>query len=431
MSGPQIPELIEVARAAQRRGDGAAATRAFEAILDREPDNPQAANSLGMSALESGDFARAEELFKRAATADPREPALWINVAKAQRLQGDDAGERVSLEAALAIDQRHFMALLRKAELHERLAEPANAAQAWQGVVLLAAQADGEVPPGVLEAAVHGQAYLDTHRAELAAALDAGLAGARDGLSGAELRRFDVCVDTMLGKRRIYANDCHGVQFPFLPADEFFDRGHFPWMAELEAQADAIRVEARALAESGNVGFRPYVAQDSGTPQNKWTPLDHSLDWSALFLWEYGVRNEQACVRCPDTVAALGRVPQSDISGRAPTAFFSALRPRTHIPPHTGVTNIRTIIHLPLIVPDGCRFRVGGETRVWREGEAFAFDDTIEHEAWNNSDELRVVLIFDVWNPYLSEAERRLIRLMFETTDATGLSPAQEAGAGF
>ncbi len=429
MSSPQLTKMFEVALAAQRRGDVKGATRAFEAILGQEPGNPKAANSLGMIALETGDFPRAENLFARAAKADPREPALWINVAKAQRLQGNDAGERASLEAALAIDQRHFMALLRKAELHERLNERANAAQAWQGVVLLGAQA-GELPPGVLEAVKHGQAYLDQHRGELSVALDIGLAGARDGLSGAELRRFDACVDTMLGKRRIYANECHGVHFPFLPADEFFARDFFPWMAELEEQTDVIRAEVRALAQMGNQGFRPYVSQDSGTPQNKWTPLDQSLDWSALFLWEYGVRNEEACVRCPGTVAALERVPQSDIPGRAPTAFFSVLRPRTHIPPHTGVTNIRTIIHLPLIVPDRCRFRVGGETRTWREGEAFAFDDTIDHEAWNDSDEMRAVLIFDVWNPYLSEAERRLIRLMFETTDATGLNPAVETDAG-
>ena len=429
MSSPQLTKMFEVALAAQRRGDVKGARRAFEAVLDQEPGNPKAANSLGMIALENGDFPRAENLFTRAAKADPREPALWLNVAKAQRLQGDDAGERASLEAALAIDQRHFMALLRKAELHERLNERANAAMAWQGVVMLGTQA-GELPPGVLEAVRHGQAYLDQHRGELSAALDTGLAGARDGLSRGELRRFDACVDTMLGKRRIYTNECHGVHFPFVPADEFFDRDFFPWMAELESQTDVIRGEVRALAEKGNQGFRPYVSQDSGTPQNKWTPLDQSLDWGALFLWEYGVRNEDACVRCPGTVAALERVPQSDIPGRAPTAFFSVLRPRTHIPPHTGVTNIRTIIHLPLIVPDGCRFRVGGETRPWREGEAFAFDDTIDHEAWNDSDEMRAVLIFDVWNPYLSEAERRLIRLMFETTDATGLNPAVETGAG-
>jgi aspartate beta-hydroxylase len=106
-------------------------------------------------------------------------------------------------------------------------------------------------------------------------------------------------------------------------------------------------------------------------------------------------------------------------------------KPKTRIPAHSGVSNMRTIIHLPLIVPEGCGFRVGGETRTWQEGEAFAFDDTIEHEAWNDSDQLRAVLIFDVWNPYISVAERDLIRLMFDASDASGLGPAKSAGAGF
>ena len=98
--------------------------------------------------------------------------------------------------------------------------------------------------------------------------------------------------------------------------------------------------------------------------------------------------------------------------------FFSILKAGKRIPPHTGVTNIRTIIHLPLIVPGKCRFRVGGEVREWREGEAFAFDDTIEHEAWNDSDQDRALLILDCWNPYLSEDERRIIRQMFAVSEA-------------
>ena len=102
-------------------------------------------------------------------------------------------------------------------------------------------------------------------------------------------------------------------------------------------------------------------------------------------------------------------VPGAQIPGRAPSAFFSMLSPHTRIPPHTGVTNTRAIIHLPLIVPPNCGFRVGGETREWVEGSPFAFDDTIEHEAWNDSDEMRAVLIFDVWNPHLSEEERAVI----------------------
>jgi len=74
-------------------------------------------------------------------------------------------------------------------------------------------------------------------------------------------------------------------------------------------------------------------------------------------------------------------------------------------------------------VPPGCGFRVGGETREWRVGQALAFDDTIEHEAWNNSDQLRAVLILDVWNPHITEAERELIRRFYVAAEASGHSP--------
>ena len=90
--------------------------------------------------------------------------------------------------------------------------------------------------------------------------------------------------------------------------------------------------------------------------------------------------------------------------------MFSILEPRTRIPPHTGSNNIRTTVHLPLVVPEGCGFRVGAETRTFVPGAAWAFDDTIEHEAWNDSDEPRAILILDVWNPLLSEAERAMVR---------------------
>ena len=64
---------------------------------------------------------------------------------------------------------------------------------------------------------------------------------------------------------------------------------------------------------------------------------------------------------------------------------------------------------MPLIVPSDCTFRVGNETRVWEYGKAWVFDDTIEHEAANSSDRQRVILIFDIWNPALTEAERELV----------------------
>ena len=190
-------------------------------------------------------------------------------------------------------------------------------------------------------------------------------------------------------------------------------------MEALERRTGAIRAEFLALVAQNGAAVRPYVRQEAGTPENKWTALDGSLDWGALFLWEYGVRNEAICATCPETVAALEALPRADIPGRAPSAFFSLLKPHSHIPAHTGVTNTRAIIHLPLIVPPECGFRVGGETRNWREGEAFAFDDTIDHEAWNRSDHLRVVLIFDVWNPHLSLEEQMLLKQFYATADAS------------
>ena len=121
--------------------------------------------------------------------------------------------------------------------------------------------------------------------------------------------------------------------------------------------------------------------------------------------------------RGPRTVAALEAWPRCDLPRTAPTAMFSLLDARTRIPPHTGVTNVRLVVHLPLIVPPGCGFRVGAETRAWEPGKALVFDDTIEHEAWNDSDRLRAVLIIDIWNPFLTAAERDMVRIL---TDGVG-----------
>src|SRR4029078_1234548 len=94
------------------------------------------------------------------------------------------------------------------------------------------------------------------------------------------------------------------------------------------------------------------------------------LDWGAFHLWKEGVRMDEACARAPRTTALVESLPLCRIEGRAPALFFSILKAGSHIPAHTGVTNVRSIVHLPLIVPEGCGFPVGGETRERRVGEA-------------------------------------------------------------
>ena len=148
------------------------------------------------------------------------------------------------------------------------------------------------------------------------------------------------------------------------------------------------------------------------------------MRWATFFLWRDGVRQDEARARCPATAALLERLPMAHQSGFAPTAMFSALQGRAHIPPHTGSANTRLIVHMPLVLPGPARFRVGGETRDWKMGQAWVFDDTIEHEAWNGSDRTRVILLFETWRPELRDEERALVSTMFSAIDEyTGQKP--------
>lgn len=394
----------------------------LEQALAIAPEHPQVLNMFGTQMIMQGEFARARDLIARAAAADPREPILWLNLARAYRELGDTEGERESLDKALALDARHFIGLMRKAHLLQRTGKNAAAAATWLQALAMAP------PPGQRTAEMEhlltqGEAFAHEHAAKFGAQIDELMAPVRAVLDPKALRRTDATIDALLGRRQVYANQCAGMHVPFLPADEFFDRDFFPWFAELEAATPAIRAEFLDLLEKGDEGFAPYVQNPSGMPQNIWSELDHSERWSAYFLWKFGKRIDAHCARCPKTAETVEKLPLADQHNRAPTVFFSLLHPKTRIPPHTGVTNARTIIHLGLVIPEGCGFRVGGETREWREGEAFAFDDTIEHEAWNDSDQLRAVLIFDIWNPHLQQHERDVLNAFLAAADSTGQNP--------
>lgn len=381
-----------------------------------------AANSQGMNALRQGDFRAAAEAFERAIAADPHSGALLRNLASAHRGAGNDDAELKALERALDIDRRDLVAWMRKAELHQRREEKGEAFEAWNAALQLAEPLRPWSGP-MAEALQRGQAFALEGQRVIRETVGTALAPLESALEETELRRSRAFVDVALGQRRVYVNECQGLCYPFLPADEFFDEKHFPWFDEIASKTDAIRDELLDLLKDPGKALRPYVQMESGIGDNKWSGLDHSLDWGAIFLWEYGEPNRPIIERCPVTASALESLPGAKIPGRAPSAFFSMLKPHTRIPPHTGVTNTRAIIHLPLIVPEGCGFRVGGETRPWIVGKPFAFDDTIEHEAWNDSDELRAVLIFDVWNPHLTVREREIIAGYFAAADAAGYNP--------
>jgi len=377
-----------------------------EAIL---PDHPFVLHERARRLLVGGDPLAARALLERVVATAPQHVPFWLSLAAALRALARREEELAALERALAIDPIHLVVLLQKAAVLDLMHKPRAAASIYTNALQTLAPGTRLPPP--LEAHVqHARKRVAENGAELAAVIDGRIGALRQAHTTGEQRRFERCIDQILGRRRIYAPQPTFMLFPYLSNNEFFDREHFPWLEAVEAATDSMREELLGILSADQAGIQPYIAYREGLPLNQWKELNHSRRWGAYFLWNEGQRLEDHIARCPRTVAALAAVPHIDIPGRGPTAFFSILDTRTRIPPHTGVTNTRLTVHVPLIVPPGCGFRVGGETREWKVGTAWVFDDTIEHEAWNDSDVPRAILIFDVWHPELSALERDLVR---------------------
>lgn len=406
----KIRELMEAVDRADRIGNRAEADRNLQRALELAPGHPGILNAMGMRALLSGDAKAAQPLLEQATLADPSSATLWLNLALAWRELKDEARELEAVDKALAADPRAFTALLHKARLLERQGKAKAAAFMYQAF-LFCLPPGGQQPPALQAAIDHANQAVAAHMRATEAFLEARVAEARARHTGAPLGRFDACYEMLMGRRGMYTPAPTFMLFPRLPAVEFPEREGFPWLDAFEAATAEIRAEAEAVFREG-ADFNPYISKPTGAPLDQWRDLNDSKRWSSYFLLKNGTRIEEHLARCPKTAALLAQAPLCDVPEHAPTAFFSVLAPKTRIPPHTGVTNTRFIVHLPLVVPPGCSFRVGADRREWKAGKAWVFDDTFEHEAWNDSDEPRIILIFDVWNSFLTAAERDLVSVV-------------------
>lgn len=403
----------------------AEAQRLFAQAAGILPDHPLVLHERARRMALAGDPAAARAVLERLVAQVPGQVLFWLSLAAVLRTLGERDAELKALDRALAVNPTHLVALLQKGALLDLLRKPRAAAVVY-GHALETLTPSMRLSPPIEAHVAHARRRVAENAAQVAALLERRLARPRALGTGAERMRFERCMDRMLGRSRVYAPEPTSMLFPFLMNYEFHPREYFPWLEALEAATDAIRDELLGVLAADRAGIQPYIAYGEGLPLNQWRELNHSRRWGAYFLWDEGRRLEPHIARCPRTVAVLAQLPQVDIPGRGPTAFFSMLEPRTRIPPHTGITNVRLTVHLPLIVPPGCAFRVGGETREWRTGNAWVFDDSIEHEAWNDSDAERAILIFDVWNPQLTPLERDLVR---DATVALAEFNAAEAGA--
>ena len=363
------------------------------------------------AALGRGDAKGALALVLEAEAKAPGDLGLKLQKAMVRRALGDLAGAAEALDEALAIDPYDYVALLSKGAVVERGSGEKAAAAIYRNA-LKVGPPDERLPPALKAPTERARQVVARTQAALEEHLRARTGAVTAACSDMSRRRFEESIGILSGRARVYTQEPLLLHYPRLPAIPFYEREHFPWLPKLEAATETIRGELSVALDAARDDFSPYIAYPKGAPVNQWGELNHSKRWSSFFLWKDGARLDAACALCPQTAALLAELPMADQPGFAPTAMFSALEAHTRIPPHTGSTNVRLLCHLPLILPGPARFRVGAETRPWKMGEAWVFDDTIEHEAWNDADALRVILIFDVWNPFLDEGEKALVNAL-------------------
>jgi aspartyl/asparaginyl beta-hydroxylase (cupin superfamily) len=400
--------------------------RLLASVAQHAPNHPAVLNELGVRMLGRGAPKEAQAMFERATRTDPRHPALWANLATSLKALGRQTEALDALDKALELEPRHLSALLQKGAIYEARGEQRAAARIYQNM-LACIPPGGEVPPAIKDAVAHAKQLVDKDQAELIAALEGPLAELRERHGGRRQRRVDLCLETLMGKRQPFHSQPTWMYMPELPAIEFFERSDFPWLDAFEAQTPAIRNEVLQVLVADREGLQPYIDFPANLPLDQFRELNRSRRWSAYFLWNQSAAVPAHLARCPVTARLLETAPRCHIEGRAPTAFFSILDANTRIPAHVGVTNTRCTVHVPLVIPPDCGFRVGATTREWVPGQAWVFDDTINHEAWNLSDTPRAILIFDIWNPLLTAAERDMIQTATEVYARFYSLPAEQA----
>ncbi len=340
--------------------------------------------------------------------------ALGLLATACHRL-GDTAAASAAADRAIALDPREIRAALVKADLLWAQEARREANLYYGAVVEIAAERPGDLTSDLVEGLTRARSIRERLAANMLNELQTELD--RAGYSGGTSDpRFTHALDLLTGKRQLYTPQPRAFFYPDLPYWQFYPRSTFAWADAVEAATDAIAEELTALL-TNDVGFAPYLNSNPNLPNQPDYPLIDSLDWSSCFLWKDGAETANAAL-CPRTMEALKDVPLCRITARSPQVMFSQLKAGAHIKPHNGFVNTRLTCHLPLIVPPNCRFRVGNDIRSWEKGKLWAFDDTIEHEAINQSDRTRVVLIFDIWRPELSAEERHLVATLLETLDA-------------
>ena len=354
-----------------------------------------------------GDVRQAESLLELAAQRG-RDASTLLRLATVRRMLGDFGGALECASAAVELEPRNFLMCLMLGSLRETTGAIHGAERAYRAAC---ASAPRDLP---FQPAMATQLERARRRVEAADRWRRRLLEWQPGacdLKPDEERRMRGFRSNLLENLDSGPLASPVYLIPGIRPKRYFDPSTFAQIGEVEGSTAAIRDEFLSLAEKKKHKLGARLAGLHGDASGS------AGRWSMIPLVRNGRMVEEYASQCPRTMELSQTLDLPQLPLISPSVYFSVLEPGSRIAPHTGITNARLIAHLPLIVPDDCGFRVGGETRHWEEGKALVFDDMTEHEAWNDSDRIRVVLIVDLWRPELGEGERRAVRELMDCPD--------------
>ncbi|HET6804839.1 MAG TPA: aspartyl/asparaginyl beta-hydroxylase domain-containing protein [Frateuria sp.] len=421
IGGEHPDSCRQSARELAHQGRLDAAESQYRHLLDMRPTDLEALLFVADRHASRGQSAQALAILTDARRAYPAEPQLTHRIGLAQLAADNLPVAAESLQETVQLAPGWFAARLYLAIALERMGEQQKALVAYF-TAIQQAQAQGRwlsdetTAPALREAVKHAMRYVNSGRHQLFSQV---LEPLRVRYGASALERVEQSLAMHLGLAPMAQPDPRQqpkfFYFAGVPSQPYYPRERFPYLDALE-EATALVQRELAQVLGNQRDLEAFLGEHSAalTQQMLSASGDASAAWDAYFFHRHGDRYDEHCARCPGTVALLDAMPLVRIRDHAPEALFSVLRPGTHILPHRGVTNTRLVTHLPLVIPPDCALRVGGETHVWREGQCVTFDDTFEHEAWNRSNQTRVVLILDVWNPDLTDVERLAVTDLVE-----------------
>ncbi|XP_014795111.1 PREDICTED: aspartyl/asparaginyl beta-hydroxylase isoform X17 [Calidris pugnax] len=415
-----IKAELDAAEKLRKKGKVEEALRAFEALVNQYPQSPRARYGKAQSEDDLAEKMRSNEMLQKAInTYDevvslPNVPSDLIKLslkreADRQQFLGRMRGSLITLQKLVQLfpDDTSFKNDLGVGYL--LIGDNSNAKKVYEEVLSLA--------PNDGFAKVHYGFILKAEN-KIAESIPYLKEGLESGDPGTDDGRFYFHLGDALQRM--------GDKEAYKWYELGYQRGHFAsvWQRSLY---NVKGLKAQPWWTARETGYTELVKsleknwkliRDEGLAvmdkkRNLFLPEDENLrekgDWSQFTLWQQGRKNENACKSVPKTCALLERFPEATGCRRGQIKY-SIMHPGTHVWPHTGPTNCRLRMHLGLVIPkEGCRIRCAQENRTWEEGKVLIFDDSFEHEVWQDAANYRLIFIVDVWHPELTAQQRRTL----------------------